>query len=162
VERDVETSEAVSTESSTVLIVDQPGMRDVYPEYLDFCGFKVLSAHGPVEALHLAQAHRPDVILVDIARMAADTGSDAIRALKTLAATAAIPVVALINLASGDSSDSAPAAGADVYLPKPCLPSQVARAIRAMMLWPQRSPGQQRSKDPGQQRSKDPKDLRSE
>jgi CheY-like chemotaxis protein len=108
----------------------------VYPEYLDFCGFKVLSA-GPVEALHVAQAHRPDVILVDIARLAADTGWEAVRALKTLAATAAIPVVALISLASKDGSDKAKAAGADVCLPKP-LPSQIARAIRALLLWPRR------------------------
>jgi CheY-like chemotaxis protein len=97
--------QAAATRSSTVLIVDAAGVRDVYPEYLDFCGFKVLSAHGAGEALDLAQAHRPDVILVDIARMAANTGADAIRALKALAATAAIPVVALINLASSDDSE---------------------------------------------------------
>lgn len=131
-----DSDEAVSTQTSTVLIIDEPGERDVYPEYLDFCGFKVLSARGAREALHLAQAHRPDVILVHIARTAADTGADAIRALKTLAATAAIPVVALINLAAGDDSDQARAAGADVCLPKPCLPSQIARAIRALLLWP--------------------------
>ena len=121
-----------------MLIIEEPGVRDVYPEYLDFCGFKVLSASGPVEALHLAQAHRPDVILIDIARTAADTGGEAIRALKTLAATAAIPIVALINLASGQGSDEARAAGADVCLSKPCVPSQIARAIRAMLRWPRR------------------------
>ncbi|HTL42854.1 MAG TPA: response regulator [Vicinamibacterales bacterium] len=130
--------QAAATRSSTVLIVDAAGVRDVYPEYLDFCGFTVLSAHGAGEALDLAQAHRPDVILVDIARMAANTGADAIRALKALAATAAIPVVALINLASSDDSDDARAAGADVYLSKPCVPSQIARAIRALLLWPRR------------------------
>ena len=132
-----ETHDAARTQSSTVLIVEEAGERDVYPEYLDFCGFKVLSARGPVEALHVAQAHRPDVILVDIARMAADTGWEAIRALKALAGTAAIPIVALINLASSEGSDEARAAGADVCLSKP-LPSQIARAIRAMLLWPRR------------------------
>jgi CheY-like chemotaxis protein len=131
-----EPNDASVARNSTVLIIDEPGVRDVYPEYLDFCGFKVLSA-GPVEALHVAQAHRPDVILVDIARLAADTGWEAVRALKTLAATAAIPVVALISLASKDGSDKAKAAGADVCLPKP-LPSQIARAIRALLLWPRR------------------------
>ena len=131
-----EFSDAASVRSSTVLIIDEPGMRDVYPEYLDFCGFKVLNA-APVEALRVAQAVRPDVILVDIARLAADTGWEAVHALKTLAATAAIPVVALISLASKDGSDKAKAAGADVCLPKP-LPSQIARAIRALLLWPRR------------------------
>ena len=131
-----EFNEAVSAEGSTVLIIDEPGVRDVFPEYLDFCGFKVLSA-GPLEALRVAQAHRPDVILVDIARMAADTGLEAVHALKTLAATAAIPIVAMIGLASKDGSDKARAAGADVCLPKP-LPSQIAHAIGALLLWPRR------------------------
>lgn len=131
-----EFTETATAPGSTVLIIDEPGVRDVYPEYLDFCGFKVLSA-APVEALRVAQAHRPDVILVDIARLAADTGWEAVHALKTLAATAAIPVVALISLASKDGSDKAKAAGADVCLPKP-LPSQIARAIRALLLWPRR------------------------
>ena len=134
----VEANEVMNRQTSTVLIIEEPGVGDVYPEYLDFCGFKVLSARGAGEAIHLAQAHRPDVILVDIARMAADTGWEAIRALKTLATTAAIPVVALINLASGDGPDERRVAGADVYLPKPCVPSQIARAIRAMLLWPRR------------------------
>ncbi|HTI35991.1 MAG TPA: response regulator [Vicinamibacterales bacterium] len=137
-QRHVEPLDAGRARSSTVLIIEEPGVRDVYPEYLDFCGFKVLSASGAVEALHLAQAHRPDVILIDIARMAADTGWEAVRALKTLATTAAIPIVALINLASGQGSDEARAAGADVCLSKPCVPSQIARAIRAMLLWPRR------------------------
>ena len=133
-----DSDEAATVQTSTVLIIDEPGIRDVYPEYLDFCGFKVLNARGAGEALHLAQAHRPDVILIDLARTAAGTGADAIRGLKALAATAAIPVVALINLASGDGSDQARAAGADVCLSKPCLPSQIARAIRALLLWPRR------------------------
>jgi two-component system cell cycle response regulator DivK len=134
-----ERENSAATAHSTVLIVDDAGARDVYPEYLDFCGFKVLSAHGPIEALDVARTHRPDVILVDLARSAAGTGWDAIRSLKALAATAAIPVVALSGLTTSGESSEVRAAGADVCLPKPCLPSQIARAIRAQLLWPRRA-----------------------
>jgi len=51
--------------------------------------------------------------------------------------TAAIPIVALSAFTMADSSDRARAAGANVCLSKPCLPSQVGRVVRAMLLQPE-------------------------
>ena len=120
-----------------VLIVeDGPGARGLYREYLEFCGFRVKIAAG-LDAVIEAQASLPHIIVTDLATELVDA-ADAIRQLKAHPRTAEIPVVALS--VSGEGAALARAAGADVCLTKPCVPSQVARAIRALLVW-QRSRG---------------------
>lgn len=64
--------------------------RDV----LEFHGFRTIAATSGEEGVKLAQAHLPDVVLMDVALPGID-GVEAVRLLKSEAATAAIPVVAL-------------------------------------------------------------------
>jgi CheY-like chemotaxis protein len=59
---------------------------------------------------------------------------ETIRQLKAHPRTTHIPVVALGGPMVDDTL-RARAAGADVCLSKPCVPSQVARAIRALLVW---------------------------
>jgi CheY-like chemotaxis protein len=66
--------------------------------------------------------------------MPAFDGCEAIRQLRADPQTAEIPIVALSAHAFGDEPDRARAAGADLCLTMPCLPSQVGRVVRAM-LW---------------------------
>jgi CheY-like chemotaxis protein len=114
----------------TVLMIHDPdGAGHVYGEYLDFCGFRVLAAKDAADALACAEAERPALILVDLA----GDGLEALRRLKLLPATAAIPVVALGPVLA-NAAALAREAGADVFLPKPCLPSQIARAIGALLI----------------------------
>jgi CheY-like chemotaxis protein len=47
---------------------------------------------------------------------------------------AEVPIVVLSAYAFGDEPERAQKAGADLCLTKPCLPSQVGRVIRAMLL----------------------------
>ena len=135
----VQPHDTAAVHTSTVLIVDETAaVRDLYQEYLDFCGFRVVCAYGAAEALHVAQTEPPDVILVDVGR-AADAGCETIRRLKAWPPTAGVPIVALTAFTAPDAAANARAAGADVCLAKPCLPSQIARAIRALLLWPRRA-----------------------
>jgi two-component system, cell cycle response regulator DivK len=120
---------------ATVLIVDDTAdARSLYGEYLEFCGFRVLSAIDALQGMSMAQLHVPDIILMDIA-VPHVNGWDTIRQLRQDPRTREIPVVAVSPHAASDEPARAREAGADVCLTKPCVPSQVARAISALLTW---------------------------
>ena len=116
-----------------LIVVDSHDARALYGEYLEFCGFRVMTAADGEQAVTLARTVHPDVVLMDLALPRID-GCEAIRQLRADPVTADTPVVALIGQNFGDDPDLARAAGADLCLSKPCLPSQVGRVVRAM-LW---------------------------
>ena len=118
----------------TVLVVDDsPDSRALYGEYLEFCGFHVEIASDGEEAVQKVESARPAVIIMDLAMPKMD-GWEAITRIRANPNTAAIPIVALSAFAFGDEPDRARRAGADLCLTKPCLPSQVGRVVRAMLL----------------------------
>jgi CheY-like chemotaxis protein len=117
-----------------VLIVDDAAdARELYAEYLEFCGFRVATAADGMQALLMAQQDVPDLIVMDLNMPIVD-GWQAIRELKANPRTAHVPVVA-VSAHSGEPAARAREAGAEVCLAKPCLPSQLARAIRALLVW---------------------------
>jgi two-component system, cell cycle response regulator DivK len=116
-----------------LIVVDSSDARALYREYLEFCGFRVETAVDGEEGLVKAHAEWPAVILMDLAMPGMD-GWEAIRRLREHPMLSETPIVALSAFAFGDEPDRARAAGADLCLTKPCLPSQVGRVVRAM-LW---------------------------
>jgi two-component system, cell cycle response regulator DivK len=124
----------VSRTSSVLIADDARGARELYGEYLQFCGFRVVTARDGFEALTLAREDPPDIILMDLSMPRVD-GWEAIRELKANPRTAPIPIVAVSGYCEGEAARRARDAGAEVCLAKPCLPSQVARAIHALLHW---------------------------
>jgi two-component system, cell cycle response regulator DivK len=117
-----------------VLVVDDaPDARALYGEYLEYLGFRVETAANGREAIDAVRAEWPAIIIMDLAMPEVD-GWEAIARLKADPLTAEIPIVALSAYAFGDEPQRARKAGADLCLSKPCLPSQLARVIRAMLL----------------------------
>ena len=117
-----------------VLIVDDSAdARELYAEYLEFCGFRVATAADGRQALLMTHQDVPDLIVMDL-NMPVMNGWQAIRELKAHKRTSHIPVVA-VSGHSGEAATRAREAGAEVCLTKPCLPSQLARAIRALLVW---------------------------
>jgi CheY-like chemotaxis protein len=115
-----------------LIVVDSPDSRALYREYLEFCGFRVVIATDGEQAVAVARAERPEVILMDLAMPRID-GCKAIRQLRADPVTVEIPIVALSPTALGEEPDNALAAGAELCLTKPCLPSQVGRVVNAMV-----------------------------
>jgi CheY-like chemotaxis protein len=123
-----------------VLVVDDcADARTVYAEYLEFAGFRVITAEDGEQAITVATEEWPAVIIMDLAMPKVD-GWEAIRRLRADPMTAEIPIVALSAFAFGDAQLRARDLGADLCLTKPCLPSQVARVCRAMMTTSARIP----------------------
>lgn len=109
-----------------VLVVDDMAdIRELYERYFQFRGLRVETAADGVLALQALAAEKPDVLVIDLS-MPNVSGWDVIRSLRNDARMEAIPIVALSGMAA---SDSALAAGADVYLEKPCGPESVLREV---------------------------------
>jgi CheY-like chemotaxis protein len=116
-----------------VLVVDDaPDARALYGEYLEYLGFRVETAENGAQAIQSAKRDWPAIIIMDLAMPEVD-GWQAIRRLKSDPLTAEIPIVALSACAFGEEPQRAREAGADLCLSKPCLPSQLARVVRAML-----------------------------
>ena len=123
-----------------VLIVDDStDHRLLYSEFLEFCGFRVVTAEDGEQGIAAARSEWPAVILMDLSMHRMD-GWEAIQHLREDPLTREIPIVALSAYAFGDDPVRAREVGADLCLAKPCLPSQVARVVRAMLFRSRLSP----------------------
>jgi two-component system cell cycle response regulator DivK len=89
-------------------------VRDV----LEVHGYAIVATTEGATALPLAQAHRPDLILMDL-QLPDISGLEAVRQLKGHEATRAIPVIAVTAFAMVGDSDKALGAGCDAYVTKP-------------------------------------------
>lgn len=121
-----------------VLVVDDfADAREMYGEYLKFCGFRVAEAQNGIEAIEKAKRLKPDLILMDLSMPVVD-GWEATRRLKADAITKEIPVVALTGHAMIGHSESAQSAGCDVVITKPCLPHDLIKQIRKVIGGPRK------------------------
>ena len=116
-----------------ILVVDDyDDAREMYAEYLVFCGFRIAEARNGNEALEQAFALKPDLILMDLSLPGMD-GWEATRQLKADDRTKNIPVVALTGHALAGASEGAKRAGCDSFVTKPCLPDDLVVEVRRML-----------------------------
>jgi two-component system, cell cycle response regulator DivK len=113
-----------------VLIVDDDtDAREMYARYFRFQGAEVIGASNGLEGTQETVFEQPDVIILDIA-MPCMTGIDAMRLIRAEPRTRRTPILAL----SGHSEPvrtEALAAGADVFVMKPCMPADLyAEVVR--------------------------------
>ena len=103
-----------------VLVVDDhvDGL-DVSVDYLRFAGFTVLSATTGADAVWLAHAGRPHIVIMDLSLPGRVNGCEAIRAIKADPITAAAAVIVVTAWPHADAHEQARDAGASVVLVKP-------------------------------------------
>jgi CheY-like chemotaxis protein len=105
--------------NKTILIVeDNPSNLKLATTVLEHAGYRVLSTESAANAIVMAQAERPQLILMDI-QLPGMSGLDATRQLKSEAATASIPVIALTAFAMKGDEERILGAGCDDYIAKP-------------------------------------------
>jgi CheY-like chemotaxis protein len=123
----------MTDKSPLILVVDDyEDAREMYAEYLRFCGFRVAEARNGGEALEQAFSLMPDLILMDLSLPGID-GWEATRQLKADERTRNIPVVALTGHALAGASEGAKKAGCDSFVTKPCLPDDLVVEVRRML-----------------------------
>ncbi len=116
--------------SKRILVVeDQEDNLRILRDLLTNAGFEVIEAVNGKEALSVAEAERPDLILMDIQLPELD-GLEATRRIKANSAIRHIPVIAVTSYAMSEDNERAMAAGCDAYFAKPVSPRTLLAKIR--------------------------------
>lgn len=115
-----------------LLVEDYEDAREMYREYLEFCGFHVVTARDGAEALVRAAQADPDIVLMDLSLPGID-GWEAARRLKANPATAHLTIVALSAHALSAEGERARQAGCDGFIAKPCLPSDLVAQLASYL-----------------------------
>jgi len=100
--------------------------------YLGARGYRILLAKNGREAIALAQAEHPALILMDI-QMPGMDGLEVMQHLRRDPTLANVPIIALTALAMTGDRDRCLAAGANEYLAKPVRLKQLATMIRKLL-----------------------------
>ncbi|MGZ3601458.1 MAG: response regulator transcription factor, partial [Ktedonobacterales bacterium] len=113
-----------------VLVVDdEASVREVLTQYLALEGYAVYQAVDGAEALAIARAVPPDLVVLDLML----PGIDGLEVCRRLRATSAVPVLMLT--ARGDEMDKLEGfrAGTDDYVTKPFSPQEIVLRVRAIL-----------------------------
>ena len=112
-------SEKGASGMSKILLVEDNEMnRDMLSRRLQRRGYQVVIAIDGAQGVQMAQAEKPDLILMDMSLPVLD-GWAATRQLKTLPTTQAIPILALTAHAMSGDREKALDIGCDEYDIKP-------------------------------------------
>ena len=101
-----------------LLVEDNEMNRDMLSRRLERKGFQVLIAVDGEKGVSMAQADKPDLILMDMSLPVLD-GWEATKQLKADPATQSIPIIALTAHAMAGDRDKALEAGCNDYDTKP-------------------------------------------
>lgn len=121
------------TDGPLILLVDDyEDALDIYGEYLRYRGYRVVVARDGQEAVDMARAHAPALILLDL-RMPVLSGLEVVGILRADPAYDRCPIVALTAHALEAERVEALHAGFDEVIPKPCLPDQLAESVARIL-----------------------------
>lgn len=128
----------MSTAGPLVLIVeDEPGLRRFLRVTLANAGFRVLETERGGEALDLAAARVPDLLLLDLGL----PDMDGMAVLQELRRWSAAPVIVLTARDTESDKVRALDGGADDYLTKPFSAQELMARIRVALRHASRRPG---------------------
>lgn len=120
-----------------LLVEDNELNRDMLSRRLLRKGYQIVIAVDGAEGVRLAQAERPDLILMDLSLPVVD-GWEATRQIKASPETRAIPVIALTAHAMAGDREAAITAGCDDFDTKPVELERLLLKIEALL---SRTPG---------------------
>ncbi len=120
---------AVDMSKRILVVEDQEDNRRILRDLLTSVGFQLFEAEDGAQGIAAAEAHSPDLILMDIQMPILD-GYEATRRIKANPALRAIPIIVVTSYALSGDEDKARAAGCDDYITKPYSPRQLLAKIK--------------------------------
>jgi len=125
-----EAKRAAARPARRILIVDdEPPVREVVGQYLQLEGYTVMQAADGLEALRLAEAYPPDLVILDLMLPGID-GLDVCRRLRT---KSAVPILMLTARTEDADKFAGFDAGTDDYITKPFRSREVVLRVQAIM-----------------------------
>jgi two-component system cell cycle response regulator DivK len=114
----------------TVLIVEDNELNmKLFHDLLDAHGYATVQTRNGLEALALARAHRPDLILMDI-QLPEVSGLEVTKWLKEDESLRSIPVIAVTAFAMKGDEERIREGGCEAYLSKPISVSKFLETVR--------------------------------
>lgn len=121
-----------SPHASVLLVDDYPDTLEMWALYLRACGYGVFTASDGKEALGIAQAQHPNVVILDL-DLPAMSGYEAARRLRSATGTSAIPLIAVTGYSNSARIDAVRRAGFAAVLVKPCDPPTLVSEIERVL-----------------------------
>jgi len=115
-----------------LIVEDTDDNRQILRDLLSSAGFDLIEAIDGESGIAMAQAHKPDLILMDIQLPVMD-GYEATRRIKADPALSHIPVIAVTSFALSGAEEKTRAAGCDAYVAKPFSPRQLLSKVRELI-----------------------------
>jgi DNA-binding response OmpR family regulator len=116
--------------TATVLLVeDERKLRELVRSYLERAGFTVLSTGSGAEAITMAAAAAPDLVVLDLG-LPDVSGQTVARELR---ATGPVPILMLTAKAAEEDRIAGLELGADDYVTKPFSPRELVLRVQAIL-----------------------------
>ncbi len=112
-----------------LVVEDQEDNRRILRDLLTASGYETLEAPTGEDGVAMAEAEKPDLILMDIQLPGID-GHEATRRIKANPALKHIPLIVVTSYALSGDDAKARAAGADDYVTKPFSPRALLAKVR--------------------------------
>ena len=117
----------------TVLIVEDNELNmKLFNDLLEAHGYATLQTANGVEAIELARAHKPDLILMDI-QLPEVSGLDVTRWIKEDENLRHIPVIAITAFAMKGDEERIREGGCEAYLSKPISVAKFLATVRTYL-----------------------------
>ncbi len=116
---------------SVLVVDDEPTILDVVGRYMERAGYETHRAADGPEALRLAEAHRPDLVVLDLML----PGIDGIEVMRQLHERPGPRTAVILLTARGEESDRLVGLrqGADDYVVKPFSPAELVARVGAVL-----------------------------
>lgn len=119
--------------TKTVLIVEDNDLNmKLFSDLLEAHGYATLKTGNGVEAIEIARAKRPDLIIMDI-QLPQVSGLDVTRWLKEDDELRSIPVVAVTAFAMKGDEERIRQGGCEAYLSKPISVAKFLETVRTYL-----------------------------
>jgi len=112
---------------------DERDIRELITFTLRFAGYEVVAASNGEQAVELARAEQPDLIMMDV-RMPRMTGYEACEVMKQDDQLKDIPIVFLSAKGQDQEVQTGIQAGAVDYIVKPFSPDQLTERVKELLV----------------------------
>jgi two-component system, chemotaxis family, chemotaxis protein CheY len=122
----------MSTKKTILIVDDSEFVRNYHSSVLEHAQFRVLTAVDGSDALEKLYSNACDLVLTDI-NMTKMDGYEFIRRVRTDKRYHSLPIIIVSTESEGKDKTKGFAAGANLYLVKPCTPELMVENVRLLL-----------------------------